>query len=69
LKSGVGTWNKNRKKSEEWAEKISQAKIKYFRAHETWNKGHPCSQVTKEKIRQTLIQRYEKGIHNLGTRA
>ena len=31
LKSGVGTWNKNRKKSEEWAEKISQSKIKYFK--------------------------------------
>ena len=63
LKAGVGTWNKDRKKSEEWAEKISQSKIKYFQTHRTWNKGFPCSQATKEKISQTLIQKYKEGIH------
>jgi hypothetical protein len=63
LKSGVGTWNKDIKKSEEWAEKISQSKIKYFQTHKTWNIGLPCSQVTKEKISQTLIQKYKEGNH------
>ena len=63
LKAGVGTWNKDRKKSEEWAEKISQSKIKYFQTHKTWNKGLPCSQATKEKISQTLIQKYKEGIY------
>ena len=63
FKAGVGTWNKNRKKSEEWAKKISQSKIKYFQTHKTWNKGLPCSQATKEKISQTLIQEFEKGIY------
>ena len=63
MKSGVGTWNKDIKKSEEWAEKISQSKIKYFQTHRTWNKGLPCSQATKEKISQTLIQKYKVGIH------
>jgi hypothetical protein len=61
LKAGVGTWNKDRNKSEEWAEKISQSKIKYFQTHKTWNKGLPCSQATKEKISQTLIQKYKVG--------
>jgi hypothetical protein len=63
LKAGVGTWNKDRKKSEECTEKISQSKIKYFQTHKTWNKGLPCSQATKEIIRQTLIQKYKVGIH------
>ena len=63
LKSGVGTWNKDIKKSEEWAEKISQSKIKYFQTHKTWNKGLPCSQATKEKISQTLIQKYKEEIY------
>ena len=63
LKAGVGTWNKDRNKSEEWAEKISQSKIKYFQTHKTWNKGLPCSQATKEKISQTLIQKYKVGIY------
>ena len=57
LKAGVGTWNKGRKKSEEWTEKFSHSKIKY------WNKGLPCSQATKEKISQTLIQKYKVGIY------
>jgi hypothetical protein len=63
LKSGVGTWNKDIKKSEEWAEKISYSKIKYFQTHKTWNKGLPCSQATKEKISQPLTQKYKEGIH------
>ena len=63
LKSGVGTWNKDIKKSEEWAEKISHSKIRYFQTHNTWNKGLPCSQVTKRKISQTLTQEYKEGIH------
>lgn len=42
LKARVGNWNKDRKKSEEWAEKISQSKIKYFQTHKTRNKGLPC---------------------------
>ena len=63
FKAGIGTWNKNRKKSDEWAEKISQSKIKYFQTHKTWNKGLPCSQATKEKISQTLIQKFKEGIY------
>ncbi len=63
LKAGVGTLNKDRKKSEDWAEKISQSKIKYFQTHKTWNNGLPCSQATKEKISQTLILKYKEGIH------
>ncbi len=35
LKARVGTWNKDKKKSREWAEKISQSKIRYFQTHET----------------------------------
>jgi RNase H-fold protein (predicted Holliday junction resolvase) len=62
LKTGVGTWNKDRKKPK-WAQKNSQSKIKYFKAHKTWNKGLPCSQATKEKISQTLTQKYKEGIH------
>jgi hypothetical protein len=54
------TWNKE---SEEWSEKISQSKIKNFKAHKTWNKGLLCSQVTKENISQTLTQKYKEGIH------
>lgn len=63
LKSGVGTWNKDVKKSEEWAEKISQSKIKYFQTHKTWNKGLPFSQATKKKISQTLTRKCKEGIH------
>ena len=63
LKAGVGTWNKDRKKPKEWAEKISQSKIKYYKAHKTWNKGLPCSQATKEKISQTLIQKFKEGFY------
>ncbi len=63
LKAGVGTWNKDRRKPKEWAEKISQSKKKYFQTHKTWNKGLPCSQATKEKISQTLIQKYKEEIY------
>jgi hypothetical protein len=58
LKSKVGSWNKNKKKTKKWIEKISQSKLKYFQTHKTWNKGIPCSEATKEKISQTLIRKY-----------
>ena len=63
LKARVGTWNKDRMKPKEWAEKISQSKIKYYKAHKTWNKGLQCSQATKERISQTLIQKFKEGFY------